>query len=336
MRKLAALSAAVLTAACGQQIDPAEVRFALPTAAVLAIDAPDPGGAAATAQARVATGAATSAATPDGKAQLAVTSYLFASAVNGGVFWALAPLHWLTTLVPPTSCTDTACTWGPGSDANDLNTWKLEVSKSGGGYRYALSGAPKVPAGAPFVQVMSGHASAGLVEHRGHGDFTVRFDDAWAGLAHPDGAQQQDFGTIAVDYDARAGLRLDVLFQDGRNKENPGDPAAPNKVSAAYAFVAGATGGDLQIGFHHQPPYYDHGNGDAYRDESVTLRTQWNRAGEGRADVRYLTVGFDAGYSQCWDGAPDFLMTFDGDPAAPFGTIDACRFPAAPITIAVP
>lgn len=335
MKKTLAMLAALLATACGQKIDPSEVRAALPTATVLAIDAPNPNGAAAAAPVQARTlgvaGAAADAATPGGKAPLAVTSYVFAASVNGGVFWALAPLHWLVTWVPPTSCTDSACTWGPGSEPGDLNTWMLVVTRSDDAYDYVLSGAPKSPAGSPFVPVISGRAYPGLVEHRGHGSFLVDFDEAWAGLAHPAGEAQQDFGSISASYDARVGVKLDVVFRDGLHRENPGDPAAPNKVSAAYAFVAGATGGDLQIGFHHQPPY-----SDTYRDEQVTLRTQWNQAGEGRADVRYATTGFDAGFSQCWDGAPAYLMSFDGDPSAPFGTIDACKFAAAPITITVP
>jgi hypothetical protein len=276
MRKLSAIAAALLATACGQNMDPAEVRAAMPAAAVLAIDAPNPGGTAAAAApvARLAGAPAGAAVVAEGKAPLAVTSYLFASAVNGGVFWALAPIHWLTTVVPPTSCTEASCTWGPGSGAADLNTWMLVVTRDGDAYDYVLSGAPRDPAGAPFVPVLTGRAFPGVVEHRGHGSFTVDFDRAWAGLAHPAGEVQQDHGSITADYDARIGLRLDVVFRGGLNRENPGTPAAPNKVSAAYAFLATATGGDLQLGFHHQAPYYDNGNGDAYRDESATLRTR--------------------------------------------------------------
>lgn len=329
MRKLAALFAALLVTACGQKLAPADIRDAMPSGDVIQIDAPNPNATAALPAG--ALGRLAAVAPGQGKAPFAVTSYVFATLVNGGVFWALAPIALLTNFVQPTSCTDTACTWGPGAGAEELNTWMLVVTKSGDAYDYTLSGAPKSPAGSPFVSVISGRAYPGAVPHRGHGTFLVDFDEAWAGLAHPAAEVQKDFGTISVSYDARTALRVDVLFQDARNNENPGDPAAPNKVSAAYAFVADATGGDLQIGFHHQPPY-----SDTFKDESVTLRTRWNPAGEGRADVRYLTVGFDAGFNQCWDGAPDHAMTFNGDPAAPFGTIDACRFQAAPITITVP
>jgi hypothetical protein len=333
MRKLVPLFAALLVTACGQKVAPAAIRDAMPAAEVVKIDVPNPAPTAAT----PAPGGVT-ARTVDGtalvapaKAPLAVTSYVFAATVNGGVFWALAPIAFLTNLVPPSSCTDTACTWGPGSKPEELNNWMLVVTRAGDAYDYALSGAPKAPVGSPFVPVISGRAYPGPVPHRGHGTFLVDFDQAWAGLAHAAGEVQQDFGTISVTYDARTSLDLDVLFQNARNNENPGDPAAPNRVSAAYAFQAGASGGDLQVGFHHQPPYLD-----TYKDESVTLRTQWNQAGQGRSDVRYKTVGFDAGFNQCWDGAPDFAMTFNGDPAAPFGTIGACQFTAAPITITVP
>lgn len=332
MKTPTALLTALLATACGtQQLDPAEIRQAMPRSEALRIDAPDPAVAAPPAvQARVAA-AALPAAAPATKAPLAVTSYWMALGVNSGVFWALAPVAFLTELVPPTSCDQSACTWGPGSEAGELNDWRLVVTRSGDGYDYVLSAAPKAPAGSPFVDVMTGHADPGPVQHRGAGRFTVDFDRAWAGMAHAAGEPQKDFGTIAVTYDARGQVSLGVDFRDARNNENPGDPSAPNKVSAAYAFVASGTGGDLQVGFHHQAPY-----SDAYRDESVTLRTQWNAAGEGRSDVQYLTPGFTAGFNQCWDGAPDYAMTFNGDPAAPVGDLGACRFEAAPITIHVP
>ena len=53
------------------------------------------------------------AAPAGGPSPLAVTSYLLATAINGGVFWALAPIAWLTEVVPPTSCTDTPAPGAP-------------------------------------------------------------------------------------------------------------------------------------------------------------------------------------------------------------------------------
>ena len=49
------------------------------------------------------------------KAPTAVISYVFATTINAGVFWALAPVAWFVDVVPPTRCDHDSCTWGPGS-----------------------------------------------------------------------------------------------------------------------------------------------------------------------------------------------------------------------------
>lgn len=334
MRKLAALSTALLVAACGQKIDPAAVRDAMPSAAVVQIDAPNPSAAAAAPGAplaRLVGGSPGAAAVAQGPAPLAVTSWLFASAVNGGVFWTLAPIAFLTEFVPPTACTDTACTWGPGAGAEDLNNWMLVVTKRGDAYDYTLSGAPKSPAGSPFVTVISGVAYPGPSRHRGRGSFAVDFDQVWGGLAHPAGAVQQDFGTLSVAYDARAALHLDVTFLDSKNNDDPGaDPANPNRTNAVYAFDATATGGDLQLGWRTLPPYTAE-----YLQQTISLHTRWNAGGAGRGDFNYARPGAEASFSQCWDGAPTFSMSFDGSGVV-LTDESVCAFAGAPITITVP
>ena len=118
----------------------------------------------------------------------------------------------------------------------------LVVTKAGDGYDYTLSGAPRAPAGSAFVPVLSGKAFPGSTRHRGHGTFHVDFDASFAGLAHVSGATQQDFGSIAVDYDATSALVLDVTFLGSRNSDHPGaDAAHPNRTNAVYAFRASDT-----------------------------------------------------------------------------------------------
>lgn len=331
MKKLLPLLAVLLASACAEKLDPAAVSAALPSSAVVRIDAPNPIGAAA-APARPL-GRLAAVDPGPGPAPFAVTSYLFATAVNGGVFWTLAPLAWLTQVVPPTSCTDTACTWGPGADDGDLNTWMLVVTKSGDAYDYVLSGAPRVPAGAPFVAVLSGRAYPGPLEHRGHGTFTVDFDEVWAGLAHPAGATQEDFGELTVAYDARTSLHLDVAFLGGRNNDDPGaDPASPNRSNAVYAFDATAAGGDLQLGWRTLPPF-----SAAYLEESASLHTRWQADGAGRGDFRYgRPGGTELAFSQCWTGAPSYAMNFDGSSETLTDPSQCVFATAAPITITVP
>jgi hypothetical protein len=339
MRKLPALLAVLLATACGgQKLSPEAIKAAMPSSAVVKIDAPN-----YTADAPAGGGTlrlspsdpSTSLVAP--RSPLAVTSYLFAAAVNGGVFLTLAPIALITELVPPTSCTDTACTWGPGSSSADLNDWMLVVTKNGAGYDFTLSGQPKLPLGAPFVPVITGTAFPGATPHRGHGTFTANLDDAWAGLAHAPGAVQQDFGAITVDWDARSSLSLGVTFLGTRNGDHPGsDPANPNRVNAVYGFDATAAGGDLRIGWRSLPPFTAEAPSAA-----ATLHTQWLAGGAGVSDARYGTPDLAAGsaivnYSQCWDGGPGYAMTFDPLDGA-LNDPSVCQIaPGDPVTITVP
>jgi len=340
MRTLPALlAAALLVTACGQKkLAPEEVRAAMPAAAVLRIDAPAADATGAAPAGPVGGPQLSVAAAPvGGPSPLAISSYLLATAVNGGVFWALAPIAWLTEVVPPTSCTDTACTWGPGSQAAELNDFMLVVQRSGDGYDYTLSGAPKSPAGSPFVAVLTGKAWPGTVAHRGHGTFQVDFDAAWEGLAHPAGAVQADFGSISVDYDARTALSLDATFLGSRNSDHPGsDPSKPNRTNAVYAFDASATGGDLRVGWRTLAPF----SAEAPQ-ASVSLHTQWNAAGQGVADARFGAPDLSAGstlvsMSQCWDGPPAHAMTYDSLSTTLTDKTACAIEPGAPVTIQIP
>jgi hypothetical protein len=339
MKKLVLL-VALLATACGQaKLSPEQIAGAMPQADVISIDQPNPGlptgngppGLFPSLEAATDAPATTApaAATPAGRSPLAVVSYLFARSVNVGVFWTLAPIAFLTEFVPPTSCTATACTWGPGSRPAELNDWMLVVTRAGDAYDYTLSGRPKVPVGSPFVSVLTGRAYPGAVRFHGHGTFSVDFDTAWDGLAHAVTEVKSDFGSIAVDYDARQGLTVDVTILDARNSDDPGaDVANPNRVNAVYAFHRDASGGDLQLGWRALPPSVP---------QTRTLHTRWQPGGAGRADFKVILPAAQAAVSQCWAGAPDYLMTFDGTSTTTLTDPSVCVFAdAAPITIAVP
>jgi len=349
MKKIAALSALLLATACGAQkpLTAAEIRAAMPRSAVVNVNAPDPGGPAGAGllvSPRLAEGSSVAAGNVV-KAPVAVISYVFATTINAGVFWALAPVAWFVDVVPPTHCDHDSCTWGPGSQASELNDWKLVVTRAGDGYDWALSAKPKSSATAPFTAVLSGHADPGSLPGRGHGSFHADFDGAWAALDHAAGATQQDFGSLAIDYDARGGVKIDATFLGARNNDDPGattSAAYPNRTNAVYAFAADPAGvaGDLQLGFRNVG--YLAGNAGAIDLATKTLHTRWKTAG-GRGDLVVTAPAPDNtsfSFSQCWDGAPDYGMTFDGTKAAgdPLrGDPALCVYTdALPVTIVVP
>jgi hypothetical protein len=349
MKKTVALSALLLATACGTQqpLTAAKIRAAMPRSAVVSVNAPDPGapvGAVLLASPGSARGSSAAAGNVV-KAPVAVVSYVFATTINAGVVWALLPVTWFVDVVPPTRCDHDSCTWGPGSKASELNDWKLVVTRAGDGYDWALSGKPKSNSGAPFTAVLSGRAYPGALPARGHGSFHADFDGAWAALDHAAGEAQQDFGSLAIDYDARAGVRIDATFLAARNNDDPGAPAAPgypNRTNAVYAFAADPAGGagDLQLGFRNVA--YDAGHAAAIDLDTKTLHTRWKVAG-GRGDVVVKAPAPDntaVSFSQCWNGAPDYAMTFDGtravgDPLR--GDAGLCAYAdALPVTISVP
>jgi hypothetical protein len=329
MKRLTSILAAALAlAACSKQ-DPADqYRKALPTANTLTITAPDAGAAGATA---LTTTGASTAMTADGKSELAVTSYLFATSVNGGVaqmLWLIHSITWWT----PTSCDDNTCTWGPGSSATDLNVFKLEVTKTGSNYDYTLSAAPKSTGGTAFLPIVIGFAHPGSADHRGDGNFSVKFENA-ALLDKPVGEERKDWGTLDVRYDTHAQLKNEVVFWEIKDNDNPGpNPlTAPNRLNVYFNFDASKPNGELLVAWETL-----YGN-----TKELALFTQWKDAG-GRADLHYYETDgvstFTHDESECWDGAPDYLQTYDNfdlktftvipptDPA--YGDPAACVFAA--------
>src|SRR4030081_457392 len=58
---------------------------------------------------------------------------------NGGTAIMLGIVE-AVTQTPPSSCTTTSCTWGPGHGALDYNDYKLVVTKNGDSFDWELSG----------------------------------------------------------------------------------------------------------------------------------------------------------------------------------------------------
>jgi hypothetical protein len=303
MKKVASLlAAAALLAACGDQIDPNDVRQVLPRSDAVQIATPDAAaGGALTAE--------EDAAARYGS-EYARTSYWMALTVNAGVGWTLNLIQFITLF--PATCTDEACTWGPWHD--DDNYWKLVVTRSGDGYAYELLGQKGSAPESAFVPFVSGVAFPGRDRQHGHGTFAVDFE-AEAALDHGALWEQKDFGTLDVAYDNRDALSIDATFLGARSEEDG------RLMNAVYAFDATGAGGVLQVAFRTLEG----------ADQSVSLRTRWDGTGAGRGDARFHATdgSWDVVYeaSECWSGAPSFALVFDTDPA--FGEESSCAYAPA-------
>ena len=304
MKRLTSLiAAAALLAACGSNEDPAQkYRDALPKAGAVQIGTPEGEGTAnALTVSRSALGETTLL-----QSEYAIMSYYLALTVNVGVGSTLRFLQ-LVTMFPPTTCDETSCTWGPWLDHQGLNHWKLDVTKAGDGYEYALSGQPDP--GAPFVPVVTGTAYPVDRDH-GSGTFTVDFE-AEASLDHGDEWQQHDFGQIVVTYDNTKDVSVGATFLGAVNA----DPQDRHPLNAVYAFEHGPSGGELQVAFQNLTSL-----------DVWSLRTRWSPGGAGRADARY-DAGGDGGVdleaSECWAGeSQGYEEVYDSK--IPFGEESAC------------
>jgi hypothetical protein len=310
---------AALASACGNDkpLTAEEARAALPHAAVAQVGAPS------------ASAGATGLTAEGGRATAAVSNSAFfnlstalAFSVNTGVGATLGVLQAVVSL-PPTKCEADTCTWGPGAGPLDYNVHRLTVTKVGDHYDFALAAEPKSQPGSGFVTYLSGSAFPGAAPRRGHGTFTVDFDEA----AKFDGPHGDDTGSIVVQYDARTTPAIGVQFLGMVDRENPGTGAVPNKVNAAYAFAATGAGGDLQVAFRTLAPN---------APKTLSLHARWDATGAGRGDVEFGAAGFTYQESECWaGGASAFALVYDTNPAT--GAEAACAYqPAAYATLQAP
>lgn len=313
---------AALLVGCGgaqQTLTADEARSALPASTQAQVGSPGSSSSAATHLTVAQTGTQAAVAT----AEYAADTIALATAVNGGVAWTLGIVSFVASL-PPSSCSGDTCTWGPGSDALDVNDWQLVVTKRASNeYAWSLQGRPKTAAGASWIAFVSGDAFTTGVTHVGHGTLSIDLDAA-AGLARKTSDPAPQPGSIAATYDNTAGATVAVQFLGTQDSANP-----QQKVNAAYQFSSTSSGGDLQVATRNLTTA-----------ASLKLHSRWTGTGAGRGDAAYSPDGVQViTRSQCWDSASSlFNLVYQGTGSAvDSGSESACAFaPAAPPTVAVP
>ena len=278
MKRALVLIAAALTACGGsQKLTAEEARNAMPGASQAQLGTPD-GGAALTAAA-VAPSFQT--------AEYAADTLALAGSVNLGVGWSLGIVDAVVTNLPPTSCADDTCTWGPGSTAFDVNDWQITVTKKDvNDYTWTLQGKSKVDPAAAWIAFVSGEAFTTGVKHVGHGTLNIDFDAA-AGLARKTTDPAPQIGKITGTYDNTSGQHVSVQFIGTQDDKVP-----DQKVNAGYQFASSSTGGDLQIAVRNLTTLAE-----------LQLHSRWTAVGAGRADASFSASGVTFTRSQCWDGA---------------------------------
>jgi hypothetical protein len=243
----------------------------------------------------------------------ATASFVFS--VNVATAWTLGVVEAVTNL-PPTSCSESSCVWGPGSNALDPNVYRLTVSTKDDGktYHWNLDAQAKSKPASSFVTVISGDATPSGIRHRGSGTFTVDQDAA----ATLDG-RSADHGKITIEY-SNVGPAHIVAHFDGVDDKSPNN--AGQRGNAYYDFhelVSG--GGDMEIAWHNLSS-----------NDRTDIHSRWLLDGSGRADVTALVTSGNLSLSNCWaTAAAGFATTFDS--FGHVGAESACSIsPAVPGT----
>jgi hypothetical protein len=234
----------------------------------------------------------------------------FAATINGATAWTLGVVEAVTNL-PPTSCTPTSCTWGPGSNALDPNTYQLIVSQgAAGSFDWELDAQSKTTPTAPFSKILFGNAVPSGQRHRGSGTFTIDLNAAAALSGH-----STDQGTIVISYSNVGPAHITAHF----NGVKDSNPAHAGQIgNAYYNFQQDITGGgDLEIAWHNLTS-----------DERDDIHSRWKVDGSGRSDVTVITAATQVSLSDCWSSAATGFQTVF---SASVGQESACSFiPAAP------
>jgi hypothetical protein len=194
---------------------------------------------------------------------------------------------------PPTSCTATSCTWGPGSSALDANNFELVVSQDADGesFDWSFKGQAKSQPNSDFVTLASGVAKPSGEAHHGSGSFTMDFDAA----QKLDG-RHSGTGKLDVSSYSNVGPAQLAVTYTGATDSNGTD-----KDDIAYTFAADASGGgDLQFAVKNLTT-----------SDHFSVHSRWKNDGSGRADVNYANgVGsLVDNASDCWGAAP-FTQVF--------------------------
>lgn len=314
--KKALIASMTLMAACGgSSAFKDQARDSLPNKSTVGMNSPDGTSTAANAPSTALTAA------PDATS----SDPFFALTVSVAATFNVPVKVFLDVLADvaakePASCTETSCTWGPGSSALDFNTYELVVSRDpdGESFDWTLSAQAKSRPASAFVKVASGVARPSGTPHHGSGSFTMDFDAAQT----LDGTHDATGKLNVTSYSNVGPAQLAVTYTGAKDAN-----VSTETDDIAYAFAEDAAGGgDLQFALRNTTTAND-----------VSVHSRWKNDGSGRADVQGSAGTFSLQDSDCWGPAPFAQVYFTSTAVAappPFGgaatgSVTSCAFSTA-------
>lgn len=222
---------------------------------------------------------------------------------------------------PSTSFDQTSAVWGPFSDKNDPNEFKLEIKKLEDAslhYEWSIQGKHKSQGDDAYLALAAGAFEPGK-EDQGRGWFVIDFDH----IATLDPTQN---GGGRIAYALQKNDEGTLVLAHFKGPDKNGDT-----VEASYAYGENNDAGFIVF---RLPVDIDEGQEGKTATEDVLIRTRFTTDG-GRADI--FAVHGDLGDkivigSQCWDKT--FVSTFEqfklgADVLAADGDASTCNFAEA-------
>lgn len=200
---------------------------------------------------------------------------------------------------PSTSFDQTSAVWGPFSDKNDPNEFKLEIKKleeASLHYEWSIQGKHKSQGDDGYLALAAGAFEPGK-EDQGRGWFVIDFD-------HISALDPTEKGGGRIAYALQKNDDGTLVLAHFKGPDQDG-----NTIEASYAY--GEDHNDAGFIVFRLPIDIDEGKDGKVAVEDVLIRTRFTTGG-GRSDI--FAVKGDLGEeivigSQCWDKT--FVSTFE-------------------------
>lgn len=257
--------------------------------------------------------------------------YAFTRSVRDGVNHVTADVLgsvWYIVNTKPTEVESNTATWGPYTDALEPVTWRFRVTRvTGEEYSYILEGRPKDSTDdADYLAVLEGTGYGQKDTRHGDGEFAIDLDAAKQldPVAHTD-----DSGKISVKHDLPASVTREFAPLPRQIEVDLAPSSNGSRLNILSLARQDNTGQLVVDGMA------DIDESHATALEDVTVVSQWNAFGAGRADVTIAAGDVPAALSpvtavECWDS--HFKQSYYSDSAgiAPeAGSPTACAFTSA-------
>ncbi|MBK7582866.1 MAG: hypothetical protein IPI67_22060 [Myxococcales bacterium] len=237
---------------------------------------------------------------------------------------------WIIVHTQPTSVDSKEAVWGPWTDSLEPVTYRFRVTEVGEKeYEYRLEGRPKASSNdGEFKSVLFGTGFGKGHASHGDGTFTIDLDVAYE--LDPFNQDGDSSGKIKITHDLPPDITTNLFSQPRSIKAEVTPSNDDSWYTVASDSLADGTG-TLKV-----DAYADADDSNATQKEDISILSQWNGTGAGRADITLSggDVPTDPGTVkavECWGS--DFYRVYYEDSVnyqSKEGEASLCAFASAP------